>query len=71
MMKNIKTLKAGLVETVNGFGIVRCEEKEVNMYDELVGHKKVWYDVCLDNGEGDIIESFKTLKAARNAAEKM
>lgn len=70
-MKDFKTLSAALIETVNGFGIVRCEEKEVNSYGELVGHKKVWYDVCDDNGEGDILESYKTLKAARNAAKAM
>ena len=69
-MRKYRTVAAKVIETVNGLGIVRCEEYLVNHNDKLVGHKNVWYDICLDNGEGDIIESFKTSKAARAAAKK-
>lgn len=70
-MRKFKTVAASVIEKVNGLGIVRCEEYLVDQDEKLVGHKKVWYDVCLDNGEGDIIDSFKTAKAARASAKKM
>ena len=68
-MRKFRTVAATIVETVNGLGIVRCEEYLVNQNDKLIGHKRVWFDVCRNNGEGDIIESRKTLSAARRAAK--
>ena len=70
-MRKFRTVAAKVIDKINGLGIVRCEEYLVNQDDKLVGHKKVWYDVCLDNGEGDIIDSFKTAKAAKAAATNM
>ena len=70
-MRNFRTVATSVIETVNGFGIVRCEEYRETYDGKLVGHKQVWYDICEDNGEGDIIDSYKTLKAARNAAKAM
>ena len=44
------------------------------MYDEykdkLVGRKKVYYDVCQPDG-GDIIESYKTLREAKEFAKSL
>lgn len=60
-MKNVptKTIKWEITDVINGLGIVRCECKKVNWKGELYGHTQVWYDVCLDEGYGDCIESFK------------
>lgn len=58
-MNPTKTIKAEITDVINGLGIVRCEEKKVNWRGELYGHTLVWYDVCADEGYGDIIESFK------------
>lgn len=63
-----RTLKTEKVAEIWGLGIIRCEEKKVTADGEVYGQKNVWYDVCLDNGNGDIIESFKTKKAAEKFA---
>lgn len=67
-MTKTMTMGAKKVAELNGFGIIRCEEKKVNVDGETYGQMNVWYDVCLDNGDGDIIESFKTLNAAKKFA---
>lgn len=67
-MTKTMTLEAKKVAELNGLGIIRCEEKKVNLDGMTYGHVNVWYDVCLDNGEGDMIESFKTLNAAKKFA---
>lgn len=64
-MSNYKTLQAKIIETKNGFGIVRCVEKKVDYDGVPFGQRLVFYDVCVDNGQGHIVESFKTLAAAR------
>lgn len=60
-----KTLKSTILEVKDGLAIIRCEEKKVDWEGNLHGQKIVWYDVCQDEGEGDTIESFKTLAAAK------
>lgn len=37
----------------------------------MYGQLRVWYDVCDDNGEGDILESFKRLADARRYAKSL
>lgn len=70
-MKEFKTLDASLEKTINGLGIIRCEEKEVDEETgKVCGHTRVWYDICLDCGEGDIIDSRKTLEEATRLAKQ-
>ena len=66
MFPQTKCLKAELKKIVNGYGIVRCEEKKSKDFfgDKLYGQTLVFYDVCLEEGKGDCIETFKTMKAA-------
>ena len=45
------------VEMVNGYEIVRCEEITVDDFGNKHGRTKVFYDVCVV--DGDILESFK------------
>ena len=63
-MTRTKTVKTAIVKKVNGYGISRVEERKVDLDDNLYGQILVFYDVCLEEGEGDCIESFKTMKAA-------
>lgn len=67
-MTRIKTLNSKVMCVINGLGIIRCEEKKVDYDGNVYGQNHVWYDVCLDNGEGDIIESFKKLADAKKFA---
>lgn len=69
-MVEAKIFSSKVVELVNDLGIVRCEEKLADCDRNPYGQAMVWYDVCQNNGEGDIIESFTTLEAARRYAEK-
>lgn len=69
-MVKTKTLNSKFVELVNDLGIFRCEEKKVDCDGNTYGQTMVWYEVCVDDGEGDCIECFKTLRAARRYAEK-
>ena len=59
-----KTEDVRLIQLVGDYGIVRSTEQ---MYwDNGKKHNKpsVWYDVCLDHGDGDIVISFKQLNDA-------
>lgn len=67
-MTYTKTLNSKLMSIINGLGVIRCEEKRVDWNGKTYGHAIVWYDVCEENGEGDTIESFKTLKSAEKFA---
>ena len=64
-MRKFKTLDYSNVYGVGEIMVVRCVEKEVDLDGNLVGHPHVWYDVNLDHGNGDTIESFKTLTKAK------
>lgn len=65
-MKKFKTIKHDVVYEEEDLAVVRCEEREEDYDGNLVGRVHVWYDVCQDYGDGDIIESFKTLRESKN-----
>ncbi len=69
-MEKAKTLNSKVVEIVNDLAIIRFEEKKVDYDGNVYGHTLVWYEVCVDRGEGDTIECFKTLRAAKKYAEE-
>ena len=62
MDKEILEIK--IVDILGEYGIVRCKERYLDCYGKPFGCIYTWYDVCLEEGGGDIIESFKTLKEA-------
>ena len=59
-----------IVDTINKCTIIKTKEKHLDYMGTLYGHTEVWYDVCLDNGEGDVVASFKTVKEARKWAKE-
>lgn len=61
-------LETGLVKVVGSFGIVRTVEKKVDASWKPYGHETVWYDVCVDEGHGMIVASFKRYRDAWNWA---
>ena len=59
-----------IVDTINKYTIIKTKEKHLDYMGTLYGHTEVQYDVCLDNGDGDIVASFKTVKQARKWAKE-
>ena len=59
-----RTVSADIIFRAKGLGIVKCKQRREDIDSNLVGHTQVWYDICQDNGDGDIIESKKTLAQA-------
>lgn len=59
-----------IVDTINKYTIIKMKEKSLDYMGTPYGHTEVWYDVCLDNGDGDIVSSFKTVKEARKWAKE-
>lgn len=68
MDKEILEIK--LINIIGGYGIVKCKERYLDYYGKPFSRIRTWYDVCLEEGCGDIIESFKTLKEARKWAKE-
>ena len=46
------------------------KEKNLDYMGTLYGHTEVWYNVCLDNEDGDIVASFKTVNEVRKWARE-
>lgn len=53
------------IETIGDYGICKAKEKPIGNDGLPYGHIQVWYDVVVERGNGDIVASFKTLKAAK------
>lgn len=68
MEKEILEIK--LVDVIGEYGIQRCKERFLDYNGKPFGCIYTWYDVCLEEGCGDMIESFKTLKEARKWAKE-
>lgn len=53
-----------VVAEINGYTIVRSEARDFDKWEQkFTGRTKVYYDVC--DADGDLLESFKTLKEAK------
>ena len=59
-----------IVDTINKYTIIKMKEKNLDYMGTLYGHTEVWYNVCLDNEDGDIVASFKTVNEARKWARE-
>lgn len=58
-----------LIQTIGQYGIVKTKEQYYLDNGSRFGREYVVYDVCLDNGDGDIVASFNMLKLARKYAK--
>lgn len=62
-MSKERDIKNETIEEINGYTIVRSEARDFDKWEQRYSGKvKVYYDVCDDI---DLLESFKTLRAAR------
>ena len=63
-------LEHKLIQKIGKYGIVKVKEQQY-LYDGTKFDKMhTWYDVCIDDGDGDIVVSFSSLKTARKWAKE-
>lgn len=58
-----------LVGIIGEYGIVKTKEK-IRFNNGVMFQYKTFYDVCLEQGDGDIVASFDKLSAAKKWASK-
>ena len=63
-------LSFDLVGKVGCYGIFKCKERRLDNNGKPYGKIETWYDVCLDNGDGDIVASFGGVREAKKWAKE-
>lgn len=63
-------LSSEIVETIGEYTIVKTKERIVDANGKPYGPILTWFDICLDNGNGDIVASFDNTRAARRWAKE-
>lgn len=59
-----------MLQPIGKYTIVKTVEMMYFDNDEMCGKPKTWYDVCLDNGDGDVVYSCDKLNEARKWAKE-
>lgn len=67
---NKEIIEIKVVAIINNYGIQRCKERYLDVDGKPFGRIHTWFDVCEDQGNGDIVESFKTLREAKKWAKE-
>ena len=67
MYKNI--IDSRLIFNIGEYGIIRVKEESRFDNGTLLG-TSIWYDVCLDHGNGDIVYSSQQLEEAKQWAKE-
>jgi hypothetical protein len=60
-----KVVNSELKEVIGEYGVMKVKEQTIWNNGKVFG-SKIFYDVCLEHGEGDIVASFDKLKDAKN-----
>ena len=68
MEKEIIEIK--VVAIIGDYGIQKCKERYLDIYGKPFGRIHTWFDVCEEQGNGNMIESFKTLREAKKWAKE-
>ena len=64
-----KVVDASIVNIIGEYGIAKIKEQSIWNNGKVFG-SKIFYDVCLDKGEGDIVASFDKIKDAKMWAKE-
>lgn len=64
-----KVVNSELKETIGEYGIVKVKEQTIWDNGKVFG-SKIIYDVCLEQGEGDIVASFSKISEAKKWAKE-
>lgn len=68
MRKEIKETK--IIQTIGKYTIVKSVEQMYWDDGRRAGNPQNWYDICLDDGNGDIVASYDKLNEARKWAKE-
>ena len=69
-MKERELISSEIVETIGEYTIVKTKERMVDANGRPYGPILTWYDICLNNGNGDIVASYDNIKGARKWAKE-
>lgn len=64
-----RVVYAELIETIGEYGVVKVKEETVWNNGKVFG-STITYDVCLEQGDGDIVASFNKINEARKWAKE-
>lgn len=68
MYKEIEETK--VMQTIGIYTIIKSVEQAYLENGKTFGKPETWYDVCIDDGDGDIVISFDKLNEARKWAKE-
>ena len=68
MYKEIEETK--VMQTIGAYTIIKSVEQEYLDNGKIYGKPQTWYDICLDDGDGDIVYSCDKLNEARKWAKE-
>lgn len=63
-------ISSEIIETIGEYAIVKTKERMLDVNEKPYRCIQTWYDICLDNGDGDIVSSYDNIKAARKWAKE-
>lgn len=63
-------ISSEIIETIGKYTIVKTKERMVDENGKPFGRIQTWYDICLGNGDGDIVSSYDNIKGARKWAKE-
>ena len=66
-----KTIKTENIQTLGNYTIVKSVEQTYWDNGKKFGVAQTWYDICLDGGNGDILESYCRLQDARKRIKEL
>lgn len=64
-----RVINSELKEVIGEYGIVKVKEQTIWSNGKVCG-STIIYDVCLEQGEGDIVASFRKIKDAKKWAKE-
>lgn len=68
MYKQVQETK--IIQTIGQYTIAKSIEQTYWDNGVRFGKPQTWYDICLDNGDGDIIASYDKLNSALKWAKE-
>ena len=64
-MEERELISSEIVAIIGEYAIVKTKERMLDVNGKPYGRIHVWYDICLDHGDGDIVASYDNIKEVR------
>jgi hypothetical protein len=65
-----EVVETKVMQTIGVYTIVKSVEQTYWDNGKRFGRANIWYDICLDGGDGDIVASYDKLNDARRWAKE-